>query len=95
MKLYIWGSKPVVLIVGAAMARPGSWPNQLTLCMLHLLFWDLVNIHRFNGKKNLDTPKEAAMKIILPLKLLVCQIIAKNRASEIYMSFLDDVINRE
>ena len=54
-----------------------------------------MNIHRFNGKKNLDTPKEAAMKTILPLKLLVCPIIAKNRASEIYMSFLDDVINRE
>jgi hypothetical protein len=54
-----------------------------------------VNIHRFNGKKNPDMPKEAAMKTILPLKLLARQVIAKNRASETDMSFLDDVINRE
>ena len=52
------------------------------------------NIMRYNGPKKPNMSASAAIKSVLPLKLLAQQVLSKSRAEEVDFAFVQDVVQK-
>ena len=53
-----------------------------------------IEIQRYNGPKKTKMPESAAVKSVLPLRLLAQKIVSKRRAEEFDFAFMKDVVQK-
>lgn len=54
-----------------------------------------LQVQRFNGPKNPELPQQAAMKSVLPLKVLAHKVLSRQRADQTDAAFMEDVLTKD
>ena len=54
-----------------------------------------LQVHRFNGPKIPQLPQQAAMKSVLPLKVLAQKVLSRQRADQTDAAFIEDVLTKD
>jgi len=53
-----------------------------------------ISVQRYNGPKKPKMPQAAAVKFVLPLRLLAQQVVSRQRAEEVDFAFMQDVVHQ-